>query len=422
MHVSRFARVVKEETEAEITSFARIVFEVVVKEREEINVGWEMPAKGDKDDVEIRGVREPGQWVDLYLPGIEKPGGYSITNFPRPSAPGTTNNRSDPSILKSEKEKSSTRKGSMEIELEEEEEEPGIELAIQKPVFKSEEEGKVGEQVTWLFRNPEEIMGAELRVRIGGSFVWPPDSCTTSASSALSPQPTNANDENSWRREIDITRVIFIAGGMGINPLMSMIGYINSKLEMREENDGYARESEREREEEGEIRYENLEIQFLYTSKTPAPFNEGENEKEAEIPFLPRLTKIFGSPSPPNQPQPQPQPQPPNPKINWNLHLFLTNTNTNTKTKTPTPPFSTPSTPQIHTHPHRIHPQDIQNAIPQTSHARKKTLIYICGPPAMADEMIGYVNVRGTRNGTGTDCNGDEDAKQSFRIFCERWW
>ncbi|KAB8297085.1 hypothetical protein EYC80_002473 [Monilinia laxa] len=104
---------------------------------------------------------KPGQWVDLYLPGIEKPGGYSITNFPLP--PTRNNTRNSPSTSTSPNDENPSPK-------KREEEEQGIELAIQRPIFTHEEDGKISEQVTWLFQDAEEILGTEVRVRIGGSF------------------------------------------------------------------------------------------------------------------------------------------------------------------------------------------------------------------------------------------------------------
>ncbi|RAL60818.1 hypothetical protein DID88_009922 [Monilinia fructigena] len=112
-----------------------------------------------------------------------------------------------------------------------ESEEQGIELAIQRPIFKHEEEGKISEQVTWLFQDAEEILGTEAQVRIGGSFVWPPDSLASFTSSAA-----NVNGSTDLEDGTGIKRIVFIAGGMGINPLISMVGYINSRLEIHGEN------------------------------------------------------------------------------------------------------------------------------------------------------------------------------------------
>jgi hypothetical protein len=63
---------------------------------------------------------------------------------------------------------------------------PYFELAIQ--------DSPNNPPAAWLWRPTEEIQGQEIKVRVGGSFVWPP--------------PAMDVDK--------IKRVIFIAGGVGI--------------------------------------------------------------------------------------------------------------------------------------------------------------------------------------------------------------
>jgi hypothetical protein len=46
----------------------------------------------------------------------------------------------------------------------------------------------------WLWRPKEEILGKELNIRVGGSFIWPPTGIQTS----------------------EVKTVVFIAGGVGI--------------------------------------------------------------------------------------------------------------------------------------------------------------------------------------------------------------
>ncbi|KAG4030318.1 hypothetical protein MFRU_012g00600 [Monilinia fructicola] len=338
---------------------------------------------------------KPGQWVDLYLPGIEKPGGYSITNFPLHHTPDQTSTPPSTTTPPNEEETSRTEKRDAEDQ--------GIELAIQRPIIPHEGEGKISEQVTWLFQDAGEIVGTEVRVRVGGSFVWPPDSFASFPSSAAK----GDDDSKHLHNGTGVKRIIFIAGGMGINPLISMVGYINSRLEIDGRNAGRESESARERES-----YANLEIQFLYTTKIPPlSTNKGEGEEEGEaeaeaeaqtlplnsIPFLSRLTSIFSPPT--AQPHP--------PKRNWNLHLFLTSLS-------PTPTLH-PKLP-IHPHPHRITPQAIHDALPHPpQEKRSQTLIYICGPPTMTDSIT-----RMAREALGmVETDGDDERA---RILCERWW
>lgn len=86
-----------------------------------------------------------------------------------------------------------------------------------------------------------------MRVRVGGSFVWPP------------------------RRGVEgLKRVVFVAGGVGINPLMSMMSSIS---ELAKERGGR----------EGNL---GFTVKFLYSVKTTS-------NNIDEILFLPRLAKIF---------------------------------------------------------------------------------------------------------------------------------
>jgi len=96
----------------------------------------------------------PGQWLDTFLPGLPHAGGFTATSTPSEARP-----RSHSS--------------------------PYLELAVQKSANPSAQ---------WLWRPKEDILGSQLSIRVGGSFLWPP------------PQ-----------LEVDkIDRLVLIAGGVGI--------------------------------------------------------------------------------------------------------------------------------------------------------------------------------------------------------------
>ena len=65
-----------------------------------------------------------------------------------------------------------------------------MELAIQK--------SSQNPPAAWLWRPVAEILGSDLLVRVGGSFVWP---------------PPGINEQS-------IKRVVFVAGGVGIKYIM----------------------------------------------------------------------------------------------------------------------------------------------------------------------------------------------------------
>ncbi|KAJ0166437.1 AP-1 complex subunit gamma-1 [Colletotrichum tanaceti] len=137
----------------------------------------------------------PGQWLDTFVPGVTKPGGFTITSPPsKASLPSSAY----------------------------------LELAVQK--------SPSNPPAAWLWEQPSdqsdhggcahstEEESAQLHVRVGGSFVWPP-------------QNTDL---------VSLRRVVFIAGGLGINPLMSILSHLADL---------------------GECPYD---VQFLYSTKTPA--------------------------------------------------------------------------------------------------------------------------------------------------------
>ncbi|KAI4288487.1 MAG: hypothetical protein L6R35_002255 [Caloplaca aegaea] len=112
----------------------------------------------DQVNENIRLIRlqfRPGQWLDVYLPGIRQAGGFTVTSTPKDA-------------------KWSDGK-------------PGfLELAIQK--------SPNNPPAAWLWRPEQEILTSGVIVRVGGDFVWP---------------PPNVNPAS-------ITRLVFVAGGVGI--------------------------------------------------------------------------------------------------------------------------------------------------------------------------------------------------------------
>ncbi|TDZ34647.1 AP-1 complex subunit gamma-1 [Colletotrichum trifolii] len=140
----------------------------------------------------------PGQWLDTFVPGVAKPGGFTITSTP-----------SKARLLTS----------------------PYIELAVQN--------SPSNPPAAWLWNSTS--VGAHLRVRVGGAFVWPAPGIDL----------------------VSLRRVVLVAGGVGINPLMSIPEYLVETAC-------------------------SLEIQLLYSVKTP------ETVDPSKILFLERLVSIYG--------------------------------------------------------------------------------------------------------------------------------
>ncbi|TGO53754.1 hypothetical protein BCON_0118g00070 [Botryotinia convoluta] len=300
---------------------------------------------------------KPGQWIDLYLPGIQRPGGFSIVNIP-PSQSSTSIDD-----LKEEKER-------------------GIELAIQKPILKLNSGGKISEQVAWLFQPSSEILGKEVAVRIGGSFTWPP-SCWDE----------KGGEGRRKERVENGNRVVFIAGGMGINPLMSMISCIHAELTENERRGEEKRVEGKEGDDEidGNVekkKCDNLEVKLLYGTKVPASIPAEDERREGEteevILFLDRLQEIFKK------------------REQWDLQLFATGSSHDTNELSKTNANS-----NMETHHRRISNIDIDLAL-GTMEEKSQTIVYICGPPTMTDSTVSYI-----RNLPGIDPS---------RVLCEKWW
>lgn len=126
----------------------------------------------------------PGQWLDVYVPGIQQAGGFTITStpsdahrLPTPDATGTV--IQDSKLTAQHAEIGAVATGSNGRY-------PYVELAVQN--------SPSNPPAAWLWRPTKEILGREINVRVGGSFVWPPATIPVGK----------------------IEKVVFVAGGVGI--------------------------------------------------------------------------------------------------------------------------------------------------------------------------------------------------------------
>ncbi|KZF25055.1 ferredoxin reductase-like protein [Xylona heveae TC161] len=217
----------------------------------------------------------PGQWLDVHVPDVPKAGGFTITSTPDDA-----------------QSKSASTKGFLE-------------LAVQR--------SPRNPPAAWLWRSPSEILGSVLNVRVGGSFIWPPPGI-----------------------EIDqIKNLVFIAGGVGINPLVSIAAHLAQTQDMPER------------------------VSFLYSTR--GILNE-------RICFLSRLQNIF-----------------PSDDSKRRLALYLTgNHEVNAQIEE-----------SVCIHHRRITEEDILTALGDVSE-RSGVICYVCGPPGMTDK---FVEVLGTAPG-----------------------
>ncbi|RSL57173.1 hypothetical protein CEP54_008457 [Fusarium duplospermum] len=203
-----------------------------------------------------------GQWLDTYVPGADKPGGFTITSRPLDASSA---------------------------------DEPYFDLAVQA--------SPENPPAAWLWQPPSEILGSTLQVRVGGSFIFPPQDVSMEG----------------------IRRVVFVAGGVGINPLVSMMGHITQG--------GH-----------------DVDVSVLYASKVP----KGGLK---EVLFLERIAGWFAQG-----------------KLTGELKVFATGglsedvKNTGFKVLT-----------------RRFGVEDIREAVGDKV---DEGLVYVCGPQGMTDELV----------------------------------
>ncbi|KAF6240531.1 hypothetical protein HO173_001199 [Letharia columbiana] len=250
----------------------------------------------------------PGQWLDVHVPRIPQAGGFTIT--------------STPDDLKKD--------------------EPYLELAVQH--------SPNNPPAAWLWQREKKILGTELQIRVGGSFVWPPPGIDTN----------------------QVHKVVLVAGGVGINPLLSIITH----LILHSDYHG--------------------QIELLYTSR------KGPSGNISSILFVKRIHELF---------------QRDLPQKRHHYTLFCT------------APFALPSTSHsgekrsnvirersgdmhyVGEHQsieyRRFEQKDLETALGPVEE-RGNTVAYVCGPPRMTDWAVDVLN-----RSKGMD---------QARVLCEKWW
>ncbi|TRX92933.1 hypothetical protein FHL15_006071 [Xylaria flabelliformis] len=310
---------------------------VVLRHIEEVNDTARVFRLGiPRDSPPIRFL--PGQWLDVYVPGVERAGGFTITSTPKdarlphPPLDATSQDNAEGG--------------------------PYLELAVQK--------SPENPPAAWLWQSPGSILGTELCVRIGGSFVFPPPGINVRG----------------------LRRVVFVAGGMGVNPLVSMLGSLASAATQP-----------------------GFEVHFLYSLKDPNPDHGNKGTRKArEMLFVERIARIFRLG-----------------KVKGRFRVFLTSSNIAEQGKeqgqeedgeiicadaaekgeeeeeddnTYTIPF----------HPRRYTiDEDVAEALGSPSE-RRHAVVYVCSVPSMTDEFVARLT---DKDGLGMD---------SHRVLCEKWW
>lgn len=239
---------------------------------------------------------------------------------------------------------------------------PGyLELAVQKsptnpPAAWLWQEGKDngGSSVISAASNEakEPILGRELQVRVGGSFVWPPPGINVRS----------------------LRRVVFVAGGVGINPLIAMASSLVPPLP--------------------------FEVKFLYSVKDPltstlgsdlGPSGERKKRDASKILFLDRLVKIFGEGEG---------------NVEGELKLFLTGGGGQEEEKGT---IDVGESSNVSFLGRRMEIGDVEEAVGGSAEKRF-AVVYVCGVPDMTDSFVEKLR---SRDGLGME---------PHRVLCEKWW
>ncbi|TGJ84299.1 hypothetical protein E0Z10_g4445 [Xylaria hypoxylon] len=338
-----------------------------------------------RDSLPIRFL--PGQWLDVYVPGVEKAGGFTITSTPREARQAHPALESeDTSETTSPYEQGKNSKAARG---------PYLELAVQK--------SPDNPAAAWLWQDPhpstadhhtsssgpDSIIGKELHVRVGGGFVWPPPGINVRT----------------------LRRVVFVAGGVGVNPLVSMLcSLASSAAVVAPKATGV-----------------DLEVRFLYSLKDPGESAEESGYREAgNMLFLERIARIFRQG-----------------RVKGTLEVFLTSGDTSTTTTDVAGAKSADNTIDedggegdrgnvitvgggqaedgnkneegnasftIPFHPRRC---TLENDVAKAVDNPRFAVVYVCGVPTMTDEFIAKLTGRESEGGLGME---------PHRVLCEKWW
>lgn len=215
------------------------------------------------------------------------------------------------------------------------------------------------------------LIGQALRVRVGGSFVWPPPALPAATSAA-------------------IRRVVFVAGGVGVNPLVSMACHIAEQRDWAGWGDRREGTTAAGDGDDDDETMPPFEVRFLYSIRDPG----GDREADAML-FVQRLATLFSRE-----------------KLRGKLRLFLT-----------LPAGQSQGPPQgegvvncneedVPFVPRRITRADLEDALGPAAE-RRDAVVYVCGVPVMTDDFVRDLTTKEDEGGMGMSPE---------RVFCEKWW
>lgn len=234
------------------------------------------------------------------MPDVPKPGGFTITSAPA-AASASRQDQSRP---------------------------PFLELAVQ--------DSPGNAVAAWLWQPVPRILGRELRVRVGGSFVFPPHHVPAAG----------------------VRRVVLVAGGVGVNPLVSMLRFMaDARLD--------------------------LDVCVAYATKMPRSGRLGD------VLFLDTLAELLGRG-----------------RLRGSLSLHVTSAHGCDTKASVADGVHTLGGARIHVSASRLSGDEVRGLVLDGD--PESTLVYICGPPAMTDQLVEALTAAGHVS--------------TKRVMTEKWW
>lgn len=201
----------------------------------------------------------------------------------------------------------------------------------------------------FLWRPIADILNSTVSFRVGGNFVYPPPTLDRSACEK-------------------IDRVVFVAGGVGINPIISMISALNEAGTSQILG--------------GMVKT----VRVLYSSRRETNSN---CQGAAEVLFETRLMEIARR-------------WEQHEHVDYKYAFFETSSQTGDEHK-----HGRLRPSNMLVHPRRISQDDLLETLgPQDN--RGNTVVYVCGHPTMTDEFVELL-----KHTPGMD---------EKRVLCEKWW
>lgn len=219
----------------------------------------------------------------------------------------------------------------------------------------------------WLWQDQQAILGQTLQMRVGGSFVFPPPKAPSSI----------VRDRSA--------RVVFVAGGVGINPLISMASHLGELNAESKEEDGAG-----------------PEVLFLYSARaeqTPLDSGDDNGDNAADsVPFLQRLASLFSRGA-----------------VRGRLQVFLTGSDVSGDGHghgDSVLPCNAEDVPCVR---RRITTADLDAAVTRDDGGGgggdlNNVYVYVCGVPTMTDVFVAHL--------TGKEGPG----LSAHQVMCEKWW